>query len=92
MTANSDSNPYEERIKALSALVTQERQNKADGWRREALLEDTIRALRMRVYELEAALDTIAAPKRPDGTYNLCREACEQLAKKALQCSTPISN
>lgn len=30
------------------------------------------------------ALELIAAPKRPDGTYNRCREACERLAKEAL--------
>lgn len=34
------------------------------------------------------ALDRIAASKRPDGTYNLCREACEQIAKEAL-CPKP---
>jgi hypothetical protein len=32
----------------------------------------------------EEALTLIAAPKRPDGTYNRDREACEQLAKDAL--------
>ena len=31
------------------------------------------------------ALDLIAAPPRPDGTYNRCREACEQVAKKAIK-------
>lgn len=30
------------------------------------------------------ALLRIAASKRPDGTYNLSREACEQLARDAL--------
>jgi hypothetical protein len=30
------------------------------------------------------ALYQIAAPKRPDGTYNRSREACEQLARKVL--------
>jgi hypothetical protein len=34
---------------------------------------------------LRAALELIAAPKRPDGTYNRSREACEQLAREALQ-------
>ena len=32
-----------------------------------------------------AALERIAAPKRPDGTYNLSREACEQIAANALR-------
>jgi hypothetical protein len=31
-----------------------------------------------------SALELIAAGKRPDGTYNRCREACEILAKEAL--------
>jgi hypothetical protein len=38
--------------------------------------------------KLAAARDVlyqIAAPKRPDGTYNLSREACEQLAVKVLE-------
>ena len=30
------------------------------------------------------ALELIAAGKRPDGSYNRCREACEQLAKETL--------
>jgi hypothetical protein len=33
---------------------------------------------------MRAALERIAAPKRPDGTYNLGREACEQIARSAL--------
>jgi hypothetical protein len=31
-----------------------------------------------------AALNLVAAPKRPDGTYNRGREACEQVARQAL--------
>lgn len=31
------------------------------------------------------ALTLIAAPKRADGTYNRCREACEDIARKALE-------
>jgi hypothetical protein len=38
-----------------------------------------------RVANLENALALIAMPKRPDGTYNRCREACEELAKEALK-------
>lgn len=34
--------------------------------------------------KLKEALSLIANPKRPDGTYNRCREACEQVAKEAL--------
>lgn len=33
---------------------------------------------------LREALELIAAQKRPDGTYNRCREACEKLAREAL--------
>lgn len=38
-----------------------------------------------RVARLETALEKIAAPRRPDGTYNLDREACEKLAREALR-------
>lgn len=37
-----------------------------------------------RVHRYEAALEKIAAGRRPDGTYNLSRAACEQIAKEAL--------
>lgn len=33
---------------------------------------------------MEHTLETIAMPKRADGTYNRCREACELLAKETL--------
>lgn len=45
---------------------------------REALLASQLR-------DAIAALELIAAPKRPDGTYNRCREACEQLARETLE-------
>lgn len=32
-----------------------------------------------------AALTLISASRRPDGTYNRCREACESLARQTLQ-------
>jgi hypothetical protein len=32
----------------------------------------------------QAALERIATGKRPDGTYNLSREACEQIARVTL--------
>lgn len=44
-----------------------------------------------------SALTLIATPKRPDGTYNRCRSACETLAKNALQevanhlCTTQVT-
>ena len=43
------------------------------------LLDAEVEILRLR-----DALHQIAASVRPDGTYNLGREACESLAKKAL--------
>jgi hypothetical protein len=41
--------------------------------------------------EAEDVLFTIATPKRPDGTYNMGREACEQLARRMLEkLCTPV--
>jgi len=37
------------------------------------------------IERLRAVLELIASPKRPDGTYNRCREACETLAREALR-------
>ena len=34
---------------------------------------------------LRSALELIATPKRPDGTYNRSREACEVLARESLE-------
>ena len=33
---------------------------------------------------LRAALEIIAAPRRPDGTFNRDRNACQRIAKDAL--------
>lgn len=49
-----------------------------------AALRTVVEALTLRCAELESVLHLIATPKRPDGTYNYCREACEQLAKEVL--------
>lgn len=38
-----------------------------------------------KIARLSEALQFIACPKRPDGTYNRSREACEQLACDALK-------
>jgi hypothetical protein len=53
----------------------------AKNWREQNV---RIADLEFRVAELESVLQFIAAPKRPDGTYNNCREACERLAREAL--------
>jgi hypothetical protein len=34
--------------------------------------------------ECEEVVRLVAVGRRPDGTYNLSREACEQLAQEAL--------
>lgn len=40
--------------------------------------------LQARIDDLEDALWRIAAPPRQDGTYNISRERCEQIAREAL--------
>lgn len=47
-------------------------------------LQDQIAGLTRKLDFALEALDKIGAPKRPDGTYNYCREACERLANEAL--------
>lgn len=47
-------------------------------------LRAVVEALTLRCAQLESVLQLIATPKRADGTYNYCREACEQLAKEVL--------
>jgi hypothetical protein len=39
----------------------------------------------LKLAQAVSALHLIAAPKRPDGTYNRGREACEQLARQTLE-------
>jgi hypothetical protein len=40
--------------------------------------------LKAQLAEAREAIELIAAPKRPDGTYNRSREACEQMARAWL--------
>ena len=47
--------------------------------------DDWLRHTRNEVARLRQALELIACPERPDGTYNRGREACELLAKEALK-------
>lgn len=47
-------------------------------------LKQKLLEVSVRMEEYEPALRLIACGPRPDGTYNYCREACRQLAKKAL--------
>jgi prefoldin subunit 5 len=55
------------------------------------MMSDEINRLQQEIFFLQrklntanTALELIATPKRSDGTYNRCREACETLAKEAL--------
>lgn len=43
-----------------------------------------VRRPSLRAMEMRAALELIAAPRRPDGTWNRDREACRQIAAEAL--------
>lgn len=38
----------------------------------------------LRAMDMRAALELIATPQRPDGTWNRDREACRELAAEAL--------
>lgn len=49
----------------------------------EALQKD-MHNLLQECIQYSVVLDLIASPVRPDGTYNLDRKACEQLAKEVL--------
>jgi hypothetical protein len=50
-----------------------------------ARLQREILELSAKAAEFEPVLRLIACGPRADGTYNYCREACQQLAMKALQ-------
>ena len=43
-----------------------------------------IEALRAQVEQYRAALELIASPIRPDGTWNRDRAACQQIAQEAI--------
>lgn len=43
------------------------------------------RQLELEHAQMRSTLELIAAPRRPDGTYNRSREACEILAREALE-------
>ena len=66
------------------------------AWRRSALKRDDrtrsqkladagfARRPTLLAMEMRTALEIIAAPRRPDGTWNRDREACRQIAAEAL--------
>lgn len=74
------STPDDGTFEPLSAL---DRRTASDRSLVDELLHE--RKSEARALRYEAALERIAAPKRPDGTYNLSREACEQIAREALR-------
>lgn len=45
----------------------------------------TVQKLELQNAKYLEALNLIAAPPRPDGTYNRCREACQKLAKEVIK-------
>jgi hypothetical protein len=48
-------------------------------------LENKIRMLMTQLGEYETTLRLIAAPKRPDGTFNRDRDSCRVLAENILK-------
>ena len=68
-------------IKQLQVQLESEKVSHA-AWEKQSLLEYS-EAVQERD-ALRDALERIATPKRADGTYNLCREACEALARQTL--------
>ena len=55
-----------------------------EGWKSPDDFIFYAHSLELYVKRLRDTLELIARPKRPDGTYNRSREACEQLAREAL--------
>lgn len=51
----------------------------------ECAAEERIAKLEIQLAEAESALALIAAPMRPDGTWNRDREACRVLAAETLE-------
>jgi hypothetical protein len=50
-----------------------------------SMLEKKIKTLMTKLGEYENTLRLIAAPKRPDGTFNRDRESCRALAENILK-------
>ncbi len=71
-------------IAALSALGWVDGTTKAKLVQRVNNLERGLDTVTRERDALRAALELIAAPVRADGTWNRCREACEQIAREAL--------
>jgi hypothetical protein len=50
-----------------------------------SMLENKVRTLVTQLGEYETTLRLIAAPKRPDGTFNRDRDSCRVLAENILR-------
>src|SRR5690606_32578631 len=72
-------------IEALRAEVGQEQDYAAGAARRVLMAQIAQRRAEARAERLADALRLIAAPIRPDGTWNRDREACRQIARDALR-------
>ena len=72
-------------IEALRAEVGQEQDYAAGAARRVLMAQIAQRRAEARAERLAEALRLIAAPIRPDGTWNRDREACRQIARDALR-------
>ena len=59
--------------------------NKKLGKNTVPMLENKIKTLMTQLGEYESTLRLIAAPKRPDGTFNRDRESCRVLAENILK-------
>ena len=73
----------EEQVREIDSLRAQD--TGPSVMRQHDILSGVINSLSTENARLRETLELIAAPKRNDGTYNRCREACEQLAKQALK-------
>lgn len=69
-----------------AALAAWEEASRAAGPTRSQKLADAgfTRRPSLRAMDMREALELIAAPMRPDGTWNRDREACRELAAEAL--------
>src|SRR5690554_3724998 len=72
-------------IEALRAEVGQEQDYAAGAARRVLMAQIAQRRAEARAERMAEALRLIAAPIRPDGTWNRDREACRQIARDALR-------
>jgi len=72
-------------FEALRAELKYQTDNSANLQASIEVLHGRIRELEAEIASLRAALELIACPMRPDGTWNRDREACRQLAEKVLR-------